>query len=60
MPTVSASSDRIEHVYHAWDDGLGTDFVEVMDVNDRGLIEHHCLYWGWRDVGILQRGEYHR
>jgi hypothetical protein len=141
MPTVSASSDRIEHIYHAWDEALGKkdvstamalyapdatiesplvayllnrdqgivrghaeirpfietvfqrtpplrqrhrteyftngrkvmweyphetpqgeqmDFVEVMDVNDRGLIEHHRVYWGWRSVGILQRGEYHR
>jgi hypothetical protein len=141
MPAVSASSDRIEHIYHAWDDALGKkdvnaatalyapdatiesplvsyllnrdqgivrghaeirpfietvfqhtpplrqrhrteyftngrkvmweyphetpqgeqmDFVEVMDVNDRGLIEHHRVYWGWRGVGILQRGEYHR
>jgi SnoaL-like domain len=141
MPTTSASSNRIDHIYHAWDDALGKkdvtaaialyaqdatiesplvsyllgrdqgivrgyseirpfiekvfqntpplrqryrteyftngrkvtweyphetpqgeqmDFVEVMDVNDHGLIQHHRVYWGWRGVGILQRGEYHR
>lgn len=140
MPTVSASSDQIDHIYHAWDDAPGKkdvnaaialyaqdatiesplvsyllgrdegvvrghaeirpstekvfqntpplrqryreyftngrkvtweyphetsngeqmDFVEVMDVNDRGLVQHHRVYWGWRGVGILQRGEYHR
>jgi hypothetical protein len=141
MSTVTASSDRIEYIYHAWDTALGKkdanaaialyaqdaiiesplvshllsrepgivrghaeirpfiekvfqntpplrqryrteyftngskvmweyphetpqgeqmDFVEVMDINDRGLIQRHRVYWGWRGVGILRRGEYHR
>ena len=23
------------------------DFVEVMEINDEGLIQHHKVYWGW-------------
>jgi len=44
---------------HETPQGEQMDFVEVMDVNDRGLIQHHRVYWGWRGVGIVQRGEYH-
>ena len=35
------------------------DFVESMELNDRGLIQRHCVYWGWFGVGVLQRNEYH-
>jgi hypothetical protein len=41
-------------------DGDQMDFVEVMELNDQGLIQHHRVYWGWRGLGILQRDEYHR
>jgi len=40
--------------------GEQMDFVEVMDLNDEGLIQRHCVYWGWFGVGVLQRDEYHR
>ena len=36
------------------------DFVEAMELNDKGLIQRHCVYWGWFDVGVLQRDQYHR
>jgi hypothetical protein len=36
------------------------DFVEAMEVNEEGLIQRHCVYWGWFDVRVLQRNEYHR
>ncbi len=36
------------------------DFVEVMEVNDDGLIQKHRVYWGWFGVGVLQRDEYRR
>ena len=29
MPPVSASSDRIEHIYHAWDNALGKKDVNA-------------------------------
>ena len=41
-------------------DGDQMDFVEAMELNGDGLIQRHCVYWGWRGVGILQRDEYHR
>ncbi|HEY7581911.1 MAG TPA: nuclear transport factor 2 family protein [Acetobacteraceae bacterium] len=40
--------------------GEQMDFVEAMELNDAGLIQHHCVYWGWFGVGVLQRNEYHR
>lgn len=40
--------------------GEQMDFVEVMDLIDKGLIQRHCVYWGWFGVGVLQRDEYHR
>ena len=40
--------------------GEQMDFVEVMELNDEGLIQRHCVYWGWFGVGVLQRDEYHR
>jgi hypothetical protein len=36
------------------------DFVESMELNDDGLISRHRVYWGWFDVGVLQRDEYRR
>jgi len=35
------------------------DFVEVMEINDAGLIQKHRVYWGWRGVEVLQRDAYH-
>ena len=40
--------------------GEQMDFVEVMDLNDKGQIQRHCVYWGWFGAGVLQREEYHR
>lgn len=40
-------------------DGAQMDIVEVMDVDD-GLIQAHCVYWGWYSVGMLTRGEHAR
>lgn len=36
------------------------DFVEAMELNDDGLIQRHCVYWGWYGVRVLQRNQYHR
>jgi len=36
------------------------DFVEAMELNSNGLIQRHCVYWGWLGFGVLQRNEYHR
>jgi hypothetical protein len=35
------------------------DIVEVMEISD-GLIQRHRVYWGWKGVGMLQRGEHSR
>jgi hypothetical protein len=40
--------------------GEQMDLVESMDINDDGLIQRHCVYWGWYGVGVLQRDAYHR
>ena len=40
--------------------GEQMDFAEVMELNDEGLIQRHCVYWGWFGVRVLQRDEYHR
>lgn len=39
--------------------GEQMDFVEAMEINAEGLIQRHCVYWGWFGVGVLQRDEYH-
>ncbi len=39
--------------------GEQMDFAEVMDLNDEGLIQRHCVYWGWFGVRVLQHDEYH-
>ena len=40
--------------------GEQMDFVEAMEINDQGLIQHHNVYWGWFGVGVLQRDEYQK
>jgi len=40
--------------------GEQMDFAEVMELNDEGLIQRHCVYWGWFGIRILQRNEYRR
>jgi SnoaL-like domain len=40
--------------------GEQMDFTEVMELNEEGLIQRHCVYWGWFGVRVLQRNEYHR
>jgi ketosteroid isomerase-like protein len=41
-------------------EGDQMDFVEAIELNEDGLIQRHCVYWGWFGVGVLQRNEYHR
>jgi hypothetical protein len=36
------------------------DFTEVMDLNDAGLIQRHCVYWGWFGFQVLERDAYYR
>jgi hypothetical protein len=36
------------------------DFVEVMELNEEGLIQCYCVYWGWFGVRVLERNEYHQ
>jgi hypothetical protein len=45
---------------HSTPEGEQMDFVEVMEVSDAGLIDHHRVYWGWFGFQVLQRNEYHR
>ena len=40
--------------------GEQMDFAEVMELNDEGLIQRHCVYWGWFGFRVLQRDEYRR
>src|SRR5262249_20909801 len=40
--------------------GEQMDFVEAMELNEEGLIQRHCVYWGWFGVRVLQRDEYRR
>ncbi len=39
-------------------DGEQMDFVEIMDLNDDGLIQYHRVYWGWRGFKVLQEDAY--
>jgi hypothetical protein len=34
------------------------DFVEAMRLNDKGLIQKHRVYWGWKGVSVLQQDKY--
>jgi hypothetical protein len=40
-------------------DGEQMDFVESMTLNEKGLIQRHCVYWGWRGVKVIQDDQYH-
>jgi len=40
-------------------EGDQMDFLEVMELNDDGLIQRHRVYWGWRGFDVLERDEYH-
>jgi hypothetical protein len=40
-------------------DGEQMDFVEVMEIAD-GVIQRHCVYWGWRGVKVIQDDAYHK
>jgi len=40
--------------------GEQMDFVEVMELNDAGLIQYHRVYWGWRGVKVIQDDGYHQ
>src|ERR1051326_4830584 len=40
--------------------GEQMDFAEAMEIDDKGLIRHHNVYWGWFGVRVLQRNEYHK
>lgn len=40
--------------------GEQMDFVEVMELNDDGLIQYHKVYWGWRGFVVLQKNRYQR
>jgi ketosteroid isomerase-like protein len=41
-------------------DGGQMDFVEVMEINDDGLIARHCVYWGWFGVKLIEQDRYWR
>jgi hypothetical protein len=41
-------------------DGEQMDFVESIQLNDEGLIQHHSVYWGWRGVNVILRDGYRR
>ena len=40
-------------------DGEQMDFVEVMEIAE-GLIQRHCVYWGWRGIKVIQDDAYHK
>jgi hypothetical protein len=40
--------------------GEQMDFVEAMELNDEGLIQRHCVYWGWFGLRVLRENKYHR
>ena len=39
--------------------GEQMDFAEVMELNDDGLMQRHCVYWGWYGVRVIERDQYH-
>ena len=41
-------------------DGEQMDFVESMELNRDGLIQHHAVYWGWRGVNVILQDAYRR
>ena len=40
-------------------EGEQMDFAEVMELAD-GVIQRHCVYWGWRGIKVIQDDAYHR
>ncbi len=40
-------------------EGEQMDFVEVMEIDD-GLIQRHCVYWGWRGIKVIQDDAYYK
>ena len=44
---------------HDAPDGEQMDFVEVMEIAG-GLIQRHCVYWGWRGIKVIQDDAYHK
>jgi len=40
--------------------GEQMDFVEVIELNDNGLIQYHKVYWGWRGFAVLKNDQHHR
>ena len=40
--------------------GEQMDFVEVMELNDDGLIQYHRVYWGWKGFQILKKDAYYQ
>ena len=38
--------------------GEQMDFAEIMDLNEKGVIESHRVYWGWRGVKVLKDDAY--
>ncbi len=41
-------------------DGEQMDFVEAMELNNEGLIQHHSVYWGWKGVSVILSDAYRR
>jgi hypothetical protein len=41
-------------------DGEQMDFVESLELNSEGLIQTHCVYWGWRGVNVILNDGYRR
>jgi hypothetical protein len=39
-------------------EGEQMDFAEAMELDDRGLIRRHVVYWGWFGCRMLQRREH--
>ncbi len=39
-------------------DGEQMDFIEVMEIDDDGLIARHRVYWGWYGVKVLEQDQY--
>jgi len=54
---VALRKPKVQHPREG-EKGEQMDFAEVMELNEEGLIQRHCVYWGWFGVGILQRDEY--
>ena len=41
-------------------DGEQMDFVEALELYGVGLIQHLCVYWGWRGVNVILGDAYRR